>query len=438
MAYNFPPNPSLNEIYSSNGRTFRWNGVQWVAIVAPTSNSAPVFVSSSEPKNPLNGALWFNTVDQTLYVRVSSLSGSFWTETYPGSDSPSAYNPPVKVSSTPPTNAVEGDLWFNPSISELKVKIVSLSGEHWELVGGYTPVQPATVEVSASPPSSPEQGQLWFNSTDGGLYVWTESVGGGGFWNSVSSSPSENTAPVFVSSSEPTNVPLGYLWFNPTTNCLKVKAMTPSGPGWDEVASCSSPAPQFAQVRVSASPPSNPENGDLWFNTSDNSLYVRVDTLGGGYWNLANEVPPAVNNPTIRISSSPPPNPVQGDLWYDPDDSNFSIWYEDLDGGQWVAVVPYPQEFLPIQGGTLTGPIYAGYDIPPDSTAFVTVGWVEDYFSQQAIPSSLLSAKGSLITASSENTPVELKLGGDGELLKVDLSTESGITWSNYVDCGAF
>ena len=437
MAYNFPPNPSLNETYTSNGRTFRWNGVQWVAVITPTSNSASVFVSASAPPNPVKGALWFNTIDQTLYVRISTQSGEFWTESYPGSNPQPASNPPVKISSSVPSNSNEGDLWFNPNLAELRVKINGIAGATWELVGGYSPAQPAKVEVSVSPPDDPEQGSLWLNSSNGELYVWVDSQGGG-FWDSVSSeSPADNMAPVFSSVSEPLGAPLGYLWFNPSDNSLKVRSLTPSGPNWEPISTSPIP-PQFAKVRVSVSPPTSFSEGDLWFNTSDNSLYVRIEKPGGGYWGLANEVPEPVNSPSIRISSSPPANPVQGDLWYDPDDSTMSIWYEDLDSSQWVAVVPYPEEYLSLRGGTLSGPIYAGYDIPYDSNAFVTVGWVENVLSQQSISPSILSGKGSLITATSAGVASELKVGQNGEFLKADSTAEAGLTWSNNVDCGAF
>jgi hypothetical protein len=227
------------------------------------------------------------------------------------------------------------------------------------------------------------------------------------------------------------------LWYNPSDNSLKVKSLTPSGSSWEPVSTSTSPS-QFAKVRVSVSPPTSFSEGDLWFNTVDNSLYVRVERPGGGYWGLANEVPEPVNTPSIRISSVPPANPVVGDLWYDPDDSGFNIWYEDLDSAQWVSVVPYPQDFLPLTGGTVTGPVYASYPIPDDQDAFVTVGWVESILSQQYVPLSVLSEKGSLITATSAGVTSELKVGQGGEFLKADPSAEVGIAWSNNVDCGAF
>ena len=87
-----------------------------------------------------------------------------------------------------------------------------------------------------------------------------------------------------------------------------------------------------------------------------------------------------VSTPTsapVYVSVSPPPNPIQGSLWYDSNNSNLNIWYKDLNGGQWVSVVPYPQDTIDQNGGVFDGPIYAQYEIPNNSSAFVTKGWVE-------------------------------------------------------------
>jgi hypothetical protein len=435
MAYNFPSNPTLNQVYSYNGRTFKWNGVQWVAIVAPTSTSAPVFVSSSSSANPIVGDLWFNTVDSTLYVRSATPSGAFWIESYPGSAP--AVNPPVTVSSVPPASASEGDLWYNPTTEELRVYYTSLSGGSWELVGGYTPPSPTTVHVSASAPNDPEEGLLWFNSGDDNLYVWVV-TSGGGFWESAFSGiVPDPQVPVYISSSEPANPIIGYLWFNPETKVLKVRAITLDGPAWEAIAGEAISSPDFAKVAVSASAPTSTSEGLLWYNTIDDTLYVWVETLDGGYWTVANQTPPTSSSPTIRISSSPPADPVSGDLWYNPDNSNFSIWYEDLDGSQWVSVVPYPEMF-PSQGGTFSGAIYADYEIPAAPNAFVTAQWVADRINQQGIPDTILTAKGSLVVATGNSTPAELTVGIEGEFLKVDSSASTGISWSNNVDCGAF
>jgi hypothetical protein len=89
----------------------------------------------------------------------------------------------------------------------------------------------------------------------------------------------------------------------------------------------------------------------------------------------------AVSTPSsapVFISVSPPPNPIPGSLWYDSNNSNLNIYYKDLNGSQWISVVPFPQDTITQQGGVFEGPIYAQYEVPNNPAAFVTVGWVED------------------------------------------------------------
>jgi hypothetical protein len=96
-------------------------------------------------------------------------------------------------------------------------------------------------------------------------------------------------------------------------------------------------------------------------------------------WNGVQWTATVVSTPTsapVYISVSPPANPVPGSLWYDSNNSNLNIWYKDLNGGQWVSVVPYPQDNITQSGGTFEGPIYAQYEIPNNPAAFVTSDWV--------------------------------------------------------------
>jgi hypothetical protein len=83
MAYSFPPNPTLGETYSSNGRTFKWNGVTWAATIVPTPTSAPVFVSVSPPPNPINGSLWYDSSNSNLNIYYKDLNGSQWVSVVP-------------------------------------------------------------------------------------------------------------------------------------------------------------------------------------------------------------------------------------------------------------------------------------------------------------------------------------------------------------------
>ena len=121
---------------------------------------------------------------------------------------------------------------------------------------------------------------------------------------------------------------------------------------------------------MAASFPPNPSVGQLY--TSNGRTWKWTGTT----WTAQ-----VVSTPTsapVYVSVSPPHNPVQGALWYDNNNSNLNIYYTDLNGGQWVSVVPYPQDTIDQNGGVFEGPIYAQYLIPNNPAAFVTVEWVND------------------------------------------------------------
>jgi hypothetical protein len=141
-----------------------------------------------------------------------------------------------------------------------------------------------TVYVSTTAPSSPIQGDLWWQPLSEELKVWNVSITGNSWLLVTDNTPQPQTPPVYISIDEPANPKLRYLWFNPQTQELKV---------WD---------------------------GLVWESVLSSS-------------------PPAI--PPVTVSISPPTDPIQGDLWFNPITGILSVWYIDLDGGQWLATIPY-------------------------------------------------------------------------------------------------
>jgi hypothetical protein len=116
--------------------------------------------------------------------------------------------------------------------------------------------------------------------------------------------------------------------------------------------------------------PPNPSVGQLYTSNG------RTWKWTGTQWTAQ-----AVSTPTsapVYVSVSPPPNPIQGSLWYDSNNNYLNIWYKDLNGGQWISVTPFPQDTIDQNGGVFEGAIYAQYEIPNNPAAFVTVSWVND------------------------------------------------------------
>lgn len=83
MAASFPPNPSTGETYTYNGKTWRWNGISWVAITVPTPNSAPVYVGVSPPPYPVEGSLWYDSLGNSLNIYCTGMNGNGWVAVVP-------------------------------------------------------------------------------------------------------------------------------------------------------------------------------------------------------------------------------------------------------------------------------------------------------------------------------------------------------------------
>ncbi len=146
--------------------------------------------------------------------------------------------------------------------------------------------------------------------------------------------------------------------------------------------------------------PPNPSVGQLY--TSNGRTWK---------WNGTQWTAQVVSTPTsapVYVSVSPPPNPIQGSLWYDSNNSNLNIWYTDLNGGAWISVVPYPEDTIDQNGGVFQGPIYAQYLIPNNPAAFITVGWFQD----QLV--AYLTGEGYIRAGNG------VQLDGSGEILSID------------------
>ena len=83
MAASFPPNPSVGQIYTSNGRTWKWHGTQWTAQAVTTPTSAPVYVSVSPPPRPIQGSLWYDSNNSFLNIWYTDLNGGQWISVTP-------------------------------------------------------------------------------------------------------------------------------------------------------------------------------------------------------------------------------------------------------------------------------------------------------------------------------------------------------------------
>ena len=80
----------------------------------------------------------------------------------------------------------------------------------------------------------------------------------------------------------------------------------------------------------------------------------------------------------------------------------------DLNGGQWVAVVPYPQDNITEYGGVFQGPIYLQAEVPNNPAAFITVGYFQDQLVAYLTQNGYVKAGNGV------------QLNSDGQILSID------------------
>ena len=82
----------------------------------------------------------------------------------------------VGTGSTPPTDAADGDLWYDTSTAQLHVYTSTLPG--WIQANGGGGGGGASVTTAETAPTDAADGDLWFDESNGQLFVYTDAVNG--------------------------------------------------------------------------------------------------------------------------------------------------------------------------------------------------------------------------------------------------------------------
>jgi hypothetical protein len=166
--------------------------------------------------------------------------------------------------------------------------------------------------ASVTAPTTMIPGQLWYDKTTNILKVYT-----GTAWSTTAASATS------AGTTTPSNPVLGQLWYdtNPLELCLKVYAAIGGSFGWIRVAIstiASSVAPDASHGYAS------PALGQLWYDTSH---LVFKQYMGGTTWT-------AIEIKGSSTGATPPVNPVVGQLWFDTTNSALKVF----DGLVWLGV----------------------------------------------------------------------------------------------------
>ena len=128
-------------------------------------------------------------------------------------------------------------------------------------------------------------------------------------------------------------------------------------------------------VSISTLAPPNARSGDLWWDSDEGELNVYYQDVNSAQWVLANS---GIGTTTggggggggggganVTVSSDPPGSASNGDLWWDSDIGELYIYYTDGDSNQWVET----------SGGSETVTIS---DNPPSSPNDGDLWWESD------------------------------------------------------------
>ena len=135
-----------------------------------TSNA--IAVADIAPASPTSGDLWWNSNSGVLKIYYQDVDTSQWVDASPTASS--AQGAKVITSDLPPMNPVQGDLWWNSSEGSLKVYFSDGDSNQWvdASPGGVITGGGASVTTSDAPPSNAADGDLWWQSDVGVLKIY--------------------------------------------------------------------------------------------------------------------------------------------------------------------------------------------------------------------------------------------------------------------------
>lgn len=93
MAINFPDSPVLNQVFTSAGRRWRWDGTTWISLF----DKGNVDISDTPPLNPSLGDLWYDSSTGICFVYYYDGNSYQWADI--GSGGNTTLNPLSAINS---------------------------------------------------------------------------------------------------------------------------------------------------------------------------------------------------------------------------------------------------------------------------------------------------------------------------------------------------
>jgi len=253
-----------------------------------------------------------NSFTANKWLKVNSNGDALeWTDAPTGAT--------VTTDDTPPSNPSDGDLWWDSVNGILNVYYEDADSSQWVNASGRgtggSGGSGLSVVTDDVPPSNPSDGDLWWDSVNGELKVYYEDVDSSQ-WVDASGGGSGGGPPGPPGADSTVEGPPGPPGPASTTPGPPGPASTVEGP----------PGPPGADSTVEGPP--GPPGSDSTVEGppgppgADSTVEGPPGPPGGGALVTTDDVPPS--------------NPTDGDLWWNSVDGILNVYYEDADSSQWV------------------------------------------------------------------------------------------------------
>lgn len=159
----------------------------------------------------------------------------------------------------------------------------------------------------------------------------------------------------WVAFQAPSTVTSNVTWTLPATDGSSGNALLTHGDGslyWGTVSGGGS-----TSTTVATTPPVSPSTGDLWWNSEEGQLKVYYDDGDTAQWVDAT-ISTGAQGPvgytgsagsgggaSVSISDIAPATPTSGDIWWDNEEGQLKIYYDDGTSSQWIDASKSSQGF---------------------------------------------------------------------------------------------
>ena len=232
------------------------------------------------------------------------------------------------ISSTPPTPAYSGDLWWDSSSGKLKIYYDDGDSKQW-LDAFVSSDFPPSTSISETPPLNPKIGDLWWDSTTAKLKIYYFDGDSCQWIDAFTSAQNYAKAEVTISEDPPVNPVIGELWWDENTGKLKIFYQDVDSLQWVDAFVYHN----NAIVNISDELPSFAAQGELCWDENTGKLKIYFNDGDSSQWIDAFVYH---NNAIVNISESYPEYPVSGELFWDSDSGKLKLFYDDNTSSQWI------------------------------------------------------------------------------------------------------